>query len=555
MRLFQLFLVGFGLFIIQGQIPSQAQIYYVYFKDKPSLEHPENDFHPKALERRARLGIGFPQEDDLPLDSSYTRIVSQMVDSVRFQLRWFNAMTVKGNLKQMEEVSQLTFVTAVVPMEESWGGVTGTEKNGIGVTGTEKTGTWKSGDLEIGAKKKTDTAKVERLVVLQRKMLGLDILKKHDLNGSGVRIAIFDAGFSGVDEHPAFKHLRDNGQIVATKDFYGNDDNVYHHGGHGTAVLSCLAGMFDERNLGAATGADFYLARTEHGMWEKMKEEDCWLAAAQWADQKGVDIISSSLGYGKKRYTYEDLDGKTTLVTRAAQTANNKGILVVNSAGNTGTSKDFHITAPGDGANVLTVGSSYPMLAFPMPYTSRGPNSSGVLKPNVSGPGYVIAADKKGGFDFIGGTSFACPSIAGVAACLKQLHPEYLNFEIINELQEISHLAPFYNYQLGYGIPQVQLLFEDSEKPEPGFEITVRNDTAIVKFDQEIVNRDTAEQRSGKPCFAHWRMENGMLSASQNFLIQKEQGLALPLTDSKGGQLFIWFEGTIWSSEERGFVH
>ncbi len=555
MRLFQLILVGFGLFFIQVHIPVEAQIYYVYFKDKPLAEHPENDFHPKALERRERQGIDFPQENDLPLDSHYTATVTELVDSVRFQLRWLNAMTVKGNLEQMTKVSRLTFVTEVVPMEGFWGGAADYEQEERRNKSYENEFTTDLADGSFaGDMRKIDSVKMERLLVLQRNMIGLDILKKYKLNGSGVRIAIFDAGFAGVDVHRSFKYLRDNGQIVATKDFYENDSNVYHHGDHGTAVMSCLGGMYDERNLGAATGSEYLLARTEHGIWEKLKEEDCWLAAAQWADQMGADIISSSLGYGKKRYTYEDLDGETTLVTQAALTAHNKGILVVSSAGNTGTKKDFHVTAPGDGASVLTVGSSYPMLAYPMPYSSHGPNSKGILKPNVSGPGFVIAADKKGGFDFASGTSFACPSIAGLAACLKQLYPHYSNVDIRQTLQKISHLEPFYNYQLGYGIPQVQLLFEDLEKPKPGFEVTIHNDSAVVNFDQEVVIQDTADQRSGKPCFVHWRMQNGRLSTSQNFLIKKDQGLALPVTDSKGGKLYIWFDGNLWSSEDKKFL-
>lgn len=569
MRSSHLLFAGFGLFFLLVFSPSQAQSFYVYFNDKPRIENPEADFHPKALERRARLGIPFPQEDDLPLNPNYTAVVRDLVDSVRFELRWLNAMTVSGNVEQMEKVSQLTYVKSVVPMERSWGGVTelsGSEggvedgfREGSGFENEpsleDRTGKEFGGirGLDKEEKKEVDTAKIERLLVLQRKMIGLEILKEHNLDGSGVRVAIFDAGFAGADEHIAFEHLRKGGQIVGTRDFYGKDDNVYHHGGHGTAVLSCLAGMYDERNLGAATGAEFLLARTEHGLWEKLKEEDCWLAAVEWADQQGADIISSSLGYGKKRYTFNDLDGKTALVTKAALKADSKGILVINSAGNTGNSKFIHITAPGDAATVLTVGSSYPMLSFPMPYSSHGPNGSGVLKPNVAGPGYVVAAHKKGGFDFIAGTSFACPSIAGITACIKQLHPEYSPAEIRKLMEDIAHLTPFYNYQLGHGIPQVEWLFKDKVRPEPAFEVVVRNDTAIVKFDQAVVNKDTAEQRSGKPCLIHWQQKNGMLSGYQNYLIKKGQGLALPMTDSKGGRLFVWFEGNLWSSKDQAF--
>lgn len=542
MRIIQSFLLGILLTVSIFSSIADAQIYYVNFKDKPRIDDPGADFHPRALERRVQQGIEFPQESDLPLNPEYTQKVEQLVDHVRFELRWINAMTVEGDLGQMEKVSQLPFVTSVVPMQDCYG-----EISGFGDVGGELT---ESEDKGRGA----DSAKMEQLVVLQREMIGLEILKSHRLNGKGVRIAVFDAGFAGADAHQAFKHLRDNKQIVGSKDFYGNDNKVYHHGDHGTGVLSCLAGMYGDRNLGAATGAEFLLARTEHGMYEKIKEEDCWQAAAEWADREGADIISSSLGYGSKRYSWENLDGKTAPVTKAALMADSKGILVVNSAGNTGSNKFYHIAAPADAATVLTIGSSYPQLAFPMPYTSRGPNYVGVLKPNVSGPGYVVVADKKGGYDFMAGTSFACPSIAGVAACVKQLYPEMSTANIRKIMEEIGHLAPYYNYELGYGIPQVKLLFDDLERPEPGLEVTLKNDTAFVRFDQKVIDRDTTEQRSGKPLFMHWRAQNGTLTSNENYLVKKGQGLALPVTDSRGGKLFIWFEGNLWSSEEKGFV-
>ncbi len=543
MRIMFPILLVVSLLFVHTSSAASNPIWYVFFSDKPAIGHIEDDFDAKALERRTRFGIEFPQENDLPLAGNYVAQVGALVDSVRFELRWFNAVTVVASEWQIEKVQELPFVKGVELMEPSEGGVA--EVHGSG---------WEGPTQDQRITKAVDTAKIERLVVLQRKMIGLDLLKANGLDGSGVRIAIFDAGFAGADTHPGFQHLRDNEQIVDTWDFYGNDAKVYHHGAHGTMVLSCLAGMYDERNLGAATGAEFLLARTEHGLWEKIKEEDCWLAAVEWADRKGADMISSSLGYGKKRYTCEDMDGETAPVSRAAQIADSKGIVVVNSAGNTGNEKVKCITAPADAPTVITVGSSYPMMAYPMPYTAHGRYSKEGVKPDVAGPGYVVAADRKGGYDFTAGTSFACPSIAGVVACIKQKHPSLNTMEIRSMVRSLGHFFPFYTLRMGYGIPQVENLFQDPEPRDPEFQVLVRNDSIYVQFDQEAVNRDTAEQRNGKPCFVQWTDGAGQVRRSHDFLIKPKQGLGMPLKEEGEAEVWIWFEGTFWSSEEGDYV-
>ena len=535
MRILISSLLGFLFLLTTANHGLKAQIWYVYFSDKPHNGQVEDDFDDKALERRTRLGIDFPQGSDYPVSSEYVSSVGELVDSVRFELRWLNAVTVEASLDQIVQVEELPFVRSVEPMEMMHGGVTG-----LGAIAT----------LAEPEKKEIDTAKMERLVVLQRDMMELDLLIGKGLDGSGIRIAVLDAGFAGADKHPAFQHLHNQGKIVGTRDFYRKDDKVYHHGSHGTMVLSCLAGMYDQRNLGAATGAEFLLARTEHGLFERLKEEDCWLAAVEWADREGADMISSSLGYGSKRYTYADMDGKTTPVTKAALMAESKGILVVSSMGNEGNNKFFYLTAPGDAATVLTVGASFPMLRFPMPFSSHGPNAAGVIKPDVSGPGYVVAADKKGGFDFTSGTSFACPYVAGLVACVMQKYPDYSPKDIRMLVCAIGHLRPFYNYELGYGIPQAHLLFVEDHEVEPTFKTKMKGDSVRLIFDQTVVNRDTAKQRNGKPCFAHWQQPDGRLSGSASFLIKAKVGLVLPLKDEKGGELKIWFEDYIWPEEK-----
>ena len=138
--------------------------------------------------------------------------------------------------------------------------------------------------------------------------------------------------------------------------------DIFQEIDHGTKVLSTMAvdepGMF----VGTAPEAAFYLCRTEVANTESRAEEDYWAAAAEFADSAGVDIINSSLGYHDfndpaTNYTYDDLDGKTSLVSRTASRLAGKGMLLVNSAGNDGMGTWKLIGVPADADDILTVGA------------------------------------------------------------------------------------------------------------------------------------------------------------------------------------------------------
>ena len=173
----------------------------------------------------------------------------------------------------------------------------------------------------------SDTTLTDQLVRMQG-----ELFRAKGIDGKGIRIAVLDGGFPKVNTHIAFKHLRDNGQILKTWNFPNHKENVYGWNGHGTMTLSNIAGRKDGKDLGLATGAEFLLARTEVEP-EPFKEEVWWMQAMEWADKNGANLISSSLGYGKDRYYTKDMDGKS-YVAKAGNIAARKGILVVCSAGN-----------------------------------------------------------------------------------------------------------------------------------------------------------------------------------------------------------------------------
>ena len=104
-----------------------------------------------------------------------------------------------------------------------------------------------------------------------------------------------------------------------------------------------MGGNFPGELIGTAPKADYWLLRSEDGLTEYLVEEYNWVCAAEYADSVGADIINSSLGYttfddSTLNHTWAELDGNTTPVTRGANIAASKGIVVVNSAGNSGNS-------------------------------------------------------------------------------------------------------------------------------------------------------------------------------------------------------------------------
>jgi len=300
-------------------------------------------------------------------------------------------------------------------------------------------------------------------------------------NGKGLRIAILDVGFDRADQVPAFDHIRSGKRLIATRDFTSRkySENVYYGNGHGTEVWSCIGGKIGDLQIGLATGAEFLLAKTEKNS-EKYSEELYWLAAAEWADKNGADIINSSLGYTSKRYFSWQMDGKTSFVTRAANIAARKGMLVVNAAGNEGTGKWHFIGAPADADSVLSVGGIDPATGYHTSFSSYGPTADKRMKPNVSAYGHVVAA-APAGLTPAQGTSFASPLVAGFAACAWQSNRSLSNMQLFKEIEKSGSLYPYFDYAHGYGVPQADYFLDAGPStPEPTFNVVENGDSISV---------------------------------------------------------------------------
>jgi len=492
-----------------------AHNYYIYLSDK---------------------GISYADVsnwEDLPLCSTYVEALKPWILAERHRLRWLNALSVHMYPQYIDSIRRLTFVDTVVEI----GSVSDMTKSSIPSTNYSSL---------------FGNPKWDSLLKQQRNLMQLDLLKQDNLSGKGVTIAVLDAGFKSTDTHPAFRHLHEHERIKATWDFYREEEDVYHHSDHGTQVLGVIAGKYEEQPLGAAPDANILLARTEHVLWENAQEEDHWIAALEWAYRNGANIVCSSLSFTYKAYTFADMDGATAPVSRAAAQAAKKGMLIVVSMGNEGDRKRKYLGAPADVPEVLSVGGSMPMIPMHIRFSSVGPNALNQVKPNVAAPSYVLTAQKRNQYGIKAGTSFGCPLVAGLAACLLQRDPQTSPKALIGQLEKMGHYYPYYDYFLGYGVPQVSNIARDEEKKStPTFQLQRSADTIKLAIDPSMVLADTLTGHPGRVIYYQMIDSTGNLSWAFYDLLPpnaKNYGFIMP---SSQGKLRIWFEGYLFEKRYR----
>jgi serine protease AprX len=509
-----------------GFVSAQSK-FRVYFKDKQTEFNPYTYFDAKAIDRRIKSGLSLHDSTDFPVNQSYVDKVSALADSTRPASRWLNCMSVFTDAKRADGIAKLPFVKLVQPLLPDY-------------------------PQPLASYDFDTTLKVNnlKLIDIQLDMLDGDKFKKEGIDGKGVRIAILDAGFPTVDKNPAFKHIRDDKRIIATYDFCKGLENVYSFNTHGTMVMACIGGKVNGKNIGLATGADFLLARTESPGYEIYSEEEYWLAAAEWADKNGADIINSSLGYTNDLYFKHQMDGHHSIIAKAATMAVKKGILVVNAAGNEGDGGWKIVASPADADSVLTVGGVDPYKQYHSSFSSYGPNRAMKLKPNVSAAGTVATMGTRS-ITEVSGTSFASPLTAGFAACAWQMNRDWKNTDLFDKIQQSGSLYPYFDYAHGYGIPQA-VFFTDTKKmvaptftvslPTPATDSTEANWSMNVKIDSLEFNQDWPLR--DRLLFYHIQNTDGVLD--RYYVVEVNELSPLNISSSnlnKGDILRIHYRG------------
>jgi len=426
---------------------------------------------PRALARRAHVlpPGNLVDDSDLPVDDSYVNEVAATGAIVRHRLKWFNGVSVLATAAQIEQIGALPHVAAIE--------FVGRFKKDVTVERFAPA-------ARIRPMQKPGSATAidygESEVALDQ----IDVPAVHETGNfaQGVVIGVFDNGFRRLS-HTVFDSLRP--RILATHDFVDHKTSVVPNdpdpgfGAHGVYTLSTIGGYKPGSLVGPAFGASFILARTENDSSETPVEEDNWAAAIQWAESLGVQVTSTSLGYlefdaPSTSLTWQDMDGKTALITRAAEMAVRKGVVVVNSAGNNRFNADHNtLNAPADGDSVIAAGSVN-SSGNRSGFSSVGPTTSDppTIKPDVMAPGesvWIASAEDDTSYGRNQGTSFSCPFTAGVAALILHAHPDATPAEVMLRLKATA--SNFYapNNLMGWGIIDAAAAIAYSNQPIPAY--------------------------------------------------------------------------------------
>ncbi len=422
--------------------------YWIQFSDKThnpySVDRPEEFLSGRAVMRRINQNIPFT-EQDLPVTPQYVDSLESLGLTILNVSKWFNGVVVASNDDVLlDTIHRYGFISGS-PLSQSKSGQIA----------------YKREDKQK-FENKYDTLSVYGHAANQIEMLNGRALHSSGYLGEGKMIAITDAGFFNADELPLLENLWNNKLILVHRDFVDKDKTPYSSHSHGMMVLGACGGYIEDVFIGTAPKASYLLLRTEDTNSEYLIEEYNWLSAAEFADSMGADIISVSLGYSTfteplQDHTYADMDGETTPISRAANIASGKGMLVVTSAGNEGDESWYYITAPGDATSVLAVGA-VDSTGIITDFSSRGPSSDGRVKPNVCAKGrHVYVQWIDGTFVLSNGTSYSCPLISGMAACLWQANPMATNTEIKAAIEQSADRYHYPDSDYGYGIPDFSL--------------------------------------------------------------------------------------------------
>ena len=451
-------------------LAQQSPKYWIFFADKldaagKTTVAEDGYVSDRALERRARRGSAVPASIDAPVSPHYMETLRALgVDPV-FESRWLNAISARLDADGREAVGALPFVKevrAVAPLSAA-------EWYPAPLVYPMPTPNPLNSRLDYGPSR-TQLEVANAIPPLER-----------GINGDGVVLGFIDTRFDLTSGnhfgHRALRHIADDGRVTA-RDFTGVDQQ--HYGGnqsnlHGMNVASVAAGFEEGQLIGPAYGATIFAATTEFAPHERNSEEDNFVAALEWMETEGVDAVNSSLGYttfdaGQRSYTHADLDGDTGVTTRAVDRAAQLGVIVVTSAGNSGTGPWRLISTPADADSVISVGGVRSDRSY-WPSSSQGPTADGRTKPEVSAQSSgVYFASSSGSYASGGGTSFSSPMVAGIVCQMLQVNPGLTPIEAREILKATASQKDAPDNRLGWGIVDADAAVMEAERcADPNF--------------------------------------------------------------------------------------
>jgi subtilisin family serine protease len=396
--------------------------------------------HAKA--RRQKMGLRGITFADLPVNKDYIEQIINEGATLRRVSRWLNAASFEVPISLIEKLAALSCVGRIEPVASFKADMPPVSETPVPLR------LEKPGDI---------TGLNYGISYAQVNMINAPAMHNMGYKGQDVIVAMLDTGYR--KSHQAFAQAYRSGRVLAEYDFIFNDSNTDNEPGdianqhdHGTETWSTLGGSYSGQIFGPAYGASFLLAKTEDMRSETPVEEDNWVAAMEWADSLGADVISSSLGYSDW-YTYADFNGNTAVTTKAANLAAGLGIIVCNSMGNAGPNPGT-LTPPADAFDILACGA-VDASKYIAGFSSRGPTYDGRIKPEVCAMGvadYVATANTDNGYSYGSGTSFAAPLVAGSAALILSANPSLTPLQIRKSFMLTASQAQNPDNNYGWGI-------------------------------------------------------------------------------------------------------
>ena len=442
-------------------------VVYVYLKDKgpdalSKLSNPLNLVTQRSINRRLKVKspdkvVGFV---DIPVYQEYVNELSLGVNKVRNQLKWLNAVSVELNRQQLDRVDAMNFVKKI-ELVESYKRIPEPKSDYAPLP--------QNNDNVL-----TDTLDYG-LSFTQVNQIKVNLVHDQGIYGQGILLASLDNGFRN-QTHPCFTNPANPIQIVSQYDFQLHLPGAYRtEATHGTTTISCIGAYAPGSLIGTAFKCKFLVARTEVDSFERPIEMDNWVAAAQWADSLGADVITSSLGYldfdsPYPGYTWQDMSGNTLPVTIGADIAVHNGITVFNSAGNEGSNSSHNtLIGPADGDSVITLGAVN-SSGIRSSFSSIGPTTDNPprIKPDVMamGSGVQTANGSNMGYSngHSSGTSYSCPLAAGVGALILSANKSLTPLQVRGILRKFASQSNSPDNYMGWGIIDAQQSVDSARK-------------------------------------------------------------------------------------------
>lgn len=453
------------------------QKYWIYFKDKNCLQDCR----------------------DQPINEKNIEHIQELNIHIIAQSNWLNAVSVVLDTHQANALGHLPFIKKISPVNNK---------------------------IKIATFQYDTNGYGKALAQINAKAFAAA-----GLSGKGIKIGVIDGGFLRADKQKYLKHLIDNNQIKAYRNFIERDikdpfgGSFINNDDHGSEVLTYITGANNGRVKGLATHAGFYLARTDQSNREYRGEEDYWVEALEWMYEQGVRLVNSSVGYStgydieNENYTPTMVDGESSAITQAANiAAREKNMLIVISAGNDGNNNFRVISVPADAEGVITVGATDYEHWQKAGYSSVGPETLGYIKPEVS----CFAA---------GGTSFSAPVITGVAACIMEADSTLTSAEVKEVIIKSSHLYRVPNDYIGYGVPDAEKIL-NLIRGKPPYDQINHIKTTACKLNIQLTGKDVVVFH--KTDSVHVRYQKREKTNNNKLTIIRPEGITHSTVSGKG---------------------